>query len=133
MVQNSVLGSGESKDSGELSLTGEEYRLTGKVTDAMTEAYSCTLGALRSGLVQRGWAGQASQGNWLLGSVPWEEHFGEEKTERKGIGQHALENHNSQECFIYIYKYIYISHICICEIYIYVKINVLINSALLQN
>ena len=105
--------------------------MTGKVTDAMTEAYSCTLGALRSGLDQRGWAGQASQGNWLLGSVPWEEHFGEEKTERKGIGQHALENHNSQECFIYIY--IYIFHIYVYMKYIYVKINVLIYSALLQN
>ena len=80
MVQNSVLGSGESKASGKL--TGEAYRLTGKVTDAMTEAYSCTLGALRSDLSQSGWSGQASQENWLLGSVPWEEHFEEEETER---------------------------------------------------
>lgn len=45
------------------SLTGEAYRLTGKLTDAMTEAYSCTLGALRSGLSRRGWSAQASQGN----------------------------------------------------------------------
>lgn len=43
------------------NLTREAYRSTGKVAGAMTELYSCAIGALRSGLSWEGWSGQTGE------------------------------------------------------------------------